>query len=328
MCALLDPFGRKLEYLRVSVVDSCNLRCFYCRPSHACRPHSVRGEMTREDLVRVVTAGQAVGIRKVRLTGGEPLIRRDIVELVRDIAQIPGIDDLSLTTNGTLLEKLAAPLSAAGLKRVNISLDSLEDRNFEQITCGGKLQSILDGIDAAFAARLTPVKLNMVVMKGLNEHEVENFARLTIERDIQVRFIEYMPMLGQEETWQRYYLSFQEIMALCKKIAPLQLLPEETLSGPARYFRFQGAVGTVGFVTPVSQHFCADCNRLRLTADGKIKPCLFAADEIDLRPALAVGADLKPLFTEAAARKPANSETSPAARGATCGPLGMVEIGG
>ncbi|MBT9167407.1 MAG: GTP 3',8-cyclase [Syntrophomonadaceae bacterium] len=328
MCALLDPFGRKLEYLRVSVVDSCNLRCFYCRLSHACRPHSVKGEMTREDLVRVVAAGRAVGIRKVRLTGGEPLIRRDIVELVRDIAQISGIDDLSLTTNGTLLKKLAAPLSAAGLKRVNISLDSLEDRNFAQITCGGKLQSILDGIDAAFAARLTPVKLNMVAMKGLNEHEVENFARLTIERDIQVRFIEYMPMLGQEETWQRYYLSSQEIMVLCKKIAPLQLLPEETLSGPARYFRFQGAVGTVGFITPVSQHFCADCNRLRLTADGKIKPCLFAADEIDLRPALAAGADLKPLFMEAAARKPANLKTSPAARGATCGPLGMVEIGG
>lgn len=328
MCALLDPFGRKLEYLRVSVVDGCNLRCFYCRPGNACKSRSARGEMTRENIVRTVVAGQAVGIRKVRLTGGEPLIREDIVELVRDIAQIPGIEDLSLTTNGTLLKKLAAPLAAAGLKRVNISLDSLEDRNFAQITSGGKLQATLDGIDAAFIAGLTPVKLNMVVMRGLNDHEVEKFALLTIERDIQVRFIEYMPMLGQEERWQQHYLPSRETRALCKKIAPLQMLPEETLSGPARCFRLQGAVGMVGFITPVSQHFCADCNRLRLTSDGKIKPCLFAADEIDLRPALAAGADLRPLFAEAAARKPANAETSPAAMGATCGPLGMVEIGG
>lgn len=328
MSALVDPYGRKLEYLRVSVVDSCNLRCFYCRPGDTCKPRSVRGQMSRENIVRAVSAAAAVGIRKIRLTGGEPLIRKDIVELVRDIAQIPGIDDLSLTTNGTLLKTLAAPLAQAGLKRVNISLDSLDGHNFTQITCGGQLQATLDGIDAAFDFGLTPVKINMVVMKGLNDHEVENFARLTLDRDIHIRFIEYMPMLGQEEAWQQHYLPSREIMALCERVAVMEPLPEEDLNGPAKNYRFTGAVGMLGFITPISQHFCSNCNRLRLTSDGKIKPCLFSSDEIDLQAALLGGAELEPLFAEAAARKPANSEVSPASRGGACGPQGMVEIGG
>ena len=327
MAVLLDPFGRKLEYLRVSVVDSCNLRCFYCKPGDACKPRRVRGQLSRERIVQAVQAAAEAGIRKVRLTGGEPLIRKDIVELVHDIARIPGIDDLSLTTNGTLLAALAQPLAQAGLKRVNISLDSLDVANFEQITCGGRLQAVLDGIDAAFAAGLSPVKINMVVMKGLNEHEVENFARLTENRNLLIRFIEYMPMLGQEENWKKHYIPSNEIMALCENVAPMESLPEEDLNGPARNFRYPGAVGMLGFITPVSQHFCSDCNRLRLTSDGKLKPCLFSDDEIDLLPALTEGGDLQRLYREAAAKK-ANSESSPAALGATCGPRGMVEIGG
>jgi GTP 3',8-cyclase len=325
---LLDPYGRKLEYLRVSVVDSCNLRCFYCRPGDACKPRSVRGQLKRAHIVRALEAAAAAGIRKVRLTGGEPLVRRDIVELVRDISRIPGIEDLSLTTNGTLLKELAVPLAAAGLKRVNISLDSLDGNNFREITCGGQLQATLDGIEAAFAAGLTPIKINMVVMKGINDHEVENFARMTLHRDIHVRFIEYMPMLGQEENWTRHYLPSQEIMALCGQAGAMEPLPEEDLNGPARNFRYRNAVGMLGFITPVSQHFCANCNRLRLTSDGKLKPCLFSADEIDLMPALLSGADLEPLYQEAASHKPAHGQDSPAARGATCGPRGMVEIGG
>jgi cyclic pyranopterin phosphate synthase len=328
MAVLLDPFGRKLEYLRVSVVDSCNLRCFYCKPGDACKPRSVRGQLSREHIVQAVQAAAEAGIRKVRLTGGEPLVRKDIVELVHDIARVPGIDDLSLTTNGTLLAALAQPLAQAGLKRVNISLDSLEVANFEQITCGGRLQTVLDGIDAAFAAGLSPVKINMVAMKELNEHEVENFARLTENRNIHIRFIEYMPMLGQEESWKKHYIPSSEIMALCENVAPMESLPEEDLNGPARNFRYPGAIGMLGFITPVSQHFCSDCNRLRLTSDGKLKPCLFSDDEIDLLPALTEGGDLQRLYREAAAKKPANSESSPAAQGATCGPRGMLEIGG
>jgi GTP 3',8-cyclase len=328
MGTLVDPYGRKLEYLRVSVVDSCNLRCFYCRPGDACKPRSVRGQLKRENIVRVVTAAAEAGIRKVRLTGGEPLVRKDIVELVRDIAHVPGIEDLSLTTNGTLLKALAVPLAAAGLKRVNISLDSLDVHSFAEITCGGQLQATLDGIQAAFDAGLTPIKINMVVMKGLNDHEVENFARMTHERNIHIRFIEYMPMLGQEEVWKKHYLPSDEIMALCRQAGPMDPLPEEDLNGPARNFRYPGAVGMLGFITPVSQHFCANCNRLRLTSDGKLKPCLFSADEIDLRPALHAGSDLAPFFKEAAEKKPAHGENAPAAQGSTCGPRGMVEIGG
>lgn len=328
MSALIDSFGRKLEYLRVSVVDSCNLRCFYCRPGEACKPRSVRGQLKRENIVRAVEAAAAAGIRKVRLTGGEPLVRKDIVELVSDIAAIEGIEDLSLTTNGTLLKELAGPLAQAGLKRVNISLDSLDGHNFEQITCGGQLQATLNGIDAAFSVGLTPVKINMVVMKGLNDHEVENFARLSLERDIHIRFIEYMPMFGQEETWKKHYLSSREIMTLCEQVAEMESLPEEDLRGPAKNFRYPGAVGMLGFITPVSQHFCSSCNRLRLTSDGKLRPCLFSKDEIDLLPALLAGQDLRPLYEEAAAKKPAHSEASPAAQGAACGPQGMIEIGG
>lgn len=328
MAQLIDPFGRKLEYLRVSVVDSCNLRCFYCRPGEGCKPREVREQLSRQQIVRAVAAGAAAGIRKVRLTGGEPLMRRDITELVRDIAAISGIDDISLTTNGTLLAGLAGPLADAGLKRVNISLDSLDRNNFAEITCGGKLQATLDGIDAAFAAGLTPVKLNMVVMKGQNDHEIENFARLTLERDLNVRFIEYMPMLGQEDNWRKHYLPSEEIMARCSKVAPMEALPDEDLTGPAKGYRYQGAVGRLGFITPVSQHFCAQCNRLRLTSDGKLKPCLFSGEEIDLAPALAGGEDVVPYFREAAMRKPEHADASPAAQGGSCGPRGMVEIGG
>lgn len=328
MAVLLDSYGRKLEYLRVSVVDSCNLRCFYCTPKDSCKPRKVKKPMDRNMIVRAVRGAAEAGIRKVRLTGGEPLMRKDIVELVKEISQIPGIVDLSLTTNGTMLEKLAKPLADAGLKRVNISLDSLDGEKFNQITRGGNLHTTLAGIDAAFEAGLRPVKLNMVVMKGINDHEVEDFARLTIEREVHVRFIEYMPMLGQEELWHAHYLPNSVIMQSCAKVAPLIPLPDDDFHGPARNYRFEGAKGSLGFITPVSRHFCEQCNRLRLTCDGKLRPCLFSSDEVDLLPALQSGQDLVPYFKKAVSIKPALSETSPAAMGSTCGPRGMVDIGG
>jgi GTP 3',8-cyclase len=255
-------------------------------------------------------------------------MRRDIVRLTAEIARIPGIDDLSLTTNGTKLAQLASPLAAAGLKRVNISLDSLDGHNFNQITRGGKLRVTLNGIEAAFDAGLLPVKINMVVMKGINDHEIEQFARLTLERNIHVRFIEYMPMLGQEESWRTHYLPTSEIMARCSAISRLEPLADDDFHGPARNFRFGAATGRLGFITPVSRHFCEQCNRLRLTSDAKLRPCLFSEVQVDLMPALRKGEDLLPLYLEAARLKPAFSETSPAALGSTCGPRGMVEIGG
>lgn len=328
MAVLLDPFGRKLEYLRVSVIDSCNLRCFYCHPGDSCKPRSVRDQMDRNQIVRVVSEAVAAGIRKVRLTGGEPLVRKDIVALVQEISAIPGIEDLSLTTNGSMLAELAEPLAANGLNRVNISLDSLDKDNFNHITRGGLLQATLNGIDSAIESGLTPVKINMVVINGINDHEVANFARMTLDRDIHVRFIEYMPMRGQEESWRKHYLASSSIIALCRNISPLLPLPEEDIHGPARNFRFANAAGSLGFITPVSQHFCADCNRLRLTSDGKLKPCLFSNEEVDLMPALLAGDNLTPLFQAAAKQKPQYTNTSPAASGSSCGPSGMVEIGG
>lgn len=328
MSVLLDSYGRKLEYLRISVIDSCNLRCFYCRPVASCRPSGAHRQLPRELIVRAVMGAASAGIRKVRITGGEPLMRRDIVRLVGEIAAVRGIADLSMTTNGSKLAVLAKPLAAAGLNRVNISLDSLDGGNFRKITRGGILQATVRGIEAAFSAGLRPVKINMVVMKEINDHEVERFARMTLERDLQVRFIEYMPMLGQEDSWRRHYLPTEEIMARCAKVAPLSLMSDDDFHGPARNFMLEGAVGRLGFITPVSRHFCAGCNRLRLTSDGRLKPCLFSQEEVDLVPALKNGADLLPLFREAAMLKPAVSEISPAALGAGCGPRSMVEIGG
>jgi cyclic pyranopterin phosphate synthase len=325
---LLDTCGRKIEYLRVSVVDSCNLRCFYCSPDDSCKPRRAKAIPDREKLVRVTGVAVSLGIRKIRLTGGEPLLRPDITGLVRDIAAIPGITDLSLTTNGSKLARLAGPLAEAGLKRVNISLDSLNGQNFSNITRGGRLQSTLSGIKAAFAAGLLPVKINVVVMRGINDHEIEDFARMTMDRDIHVRFIEYMPMLGQEDPWRKHYLPSSEIIARCAALAPLIPLPDADFHGPARNYRYHGTTGRLGFITPVSRHFCRQCNRLRLTSDGKLRPCLFSKVEVDLAPALNSGADLIPFFHEAARQKPAAPEQSPAARGSQLGPRGMVEIGG
>ncbi|MCR3922271.1 MAG: GTP 3',8-cyclase MoaA [Firmicutes bacterium] len=328
MATLVDPIGRKIEYLRVSVVDSCNLHCFYCSPKEACRPRTVRDQLSKEQIIRVIAAAAELGIRKIRLTGGEPLIRKDIVEIVRDVAQINGIEDLSLTTNGTLLAQLAKPLKEAGLKRVNISLDSLDETNFATITHGGDIKTTLTGIDAAVEVGLTPIKINMVVIKDVNDHEIESFARMTLEKDIHVRFIEYMPLLGQEASWKQHFLSSAEIMSYCASVAELEALPEDDAHGPAKNYKFAGAKGILGFITPISQHFCATCNRLRLTSDGKIKPCLFAEDVVDLMPALIAGQNLHPLFLEAVSRKPLHEDISPASLGGVFGPQGMVDIGG
>jgi cyclic pyranopterin phosphate synthase len=196
------------------------------------------------------------------------------------------------------------------------------------IAGGGNLQGTLDGIDAASAAGLAPIKLNMVVLRDLNDHEIEDFAKLTFHRDIMVRFIEYVPMFGQENNWLKHYIPSEEIMIRCSRIAPMKALPEEHLAGPAKGYHFAGAVGWFGFITPISQHFCSQCNRLRLTSDGKLKPCLFSGEEIDLVPALASGGDVVRHFREAAMRKPEQADASPASQGASCGPRGMVEIGG
>ena len=305
--ACLDAFNRPISYLRVSVTDRCNLRCVYCMPPEGVpwRPHE---EILRyEEIETIVRAAAELGINKVRLTGGEPLVRKGLVDLVRMLARIPGIDDLAMTTNGTLLARYAEELKAAGLKRVNVSLDTLRPERFRRITRLGELSDTLEGIAAAKKAGLVPVKINTVVIRGLNDDEVVDFARLTVEGDWHVRFIEVMP-LGDNAEWAgNGYVPMDEVRARIEGELG-ELIPAKMRgSGPARYYRLPGAKGTVGFITPISEHFCHRCNRLRLTADGRLRPCLLSDYEIDLRTPLRRGAsaeEIKALIIEGIRNKP------------------------
>ncbi len=311
----LDSFNRPISYLRVSVTDRCNLRCVYCMPPEGI-PWCPHEEILRyEEIEMIVRAAAELGISKVRLTGGEPLARLGLVDLVAMLTRVPGIDDLAMTTNGILLARYAEELKAAGLKRVNVSLDTLRPERFRHITRLGKLSDALKGITAARAAGLVPVKVNTVVIRGLNDDEVVDFARLTYapllaggEGGGHVRFIEVMP-LGNNADWAgNGYMPMDEVREKIErelgKLIPTRLRDG---SGPARYYRLSGAQGTVGFITPISEHFCYQCNRLRLTADGKLRPCLLSDYEIDLRMPLRQGAtieDIKRLIVAAMRAKP------------------------
>jgi len=284
-----DSYGRRIDYLRISVTDRCNLRCIYCMPSEGVKPVRYKEILTYEEVIRIVKIATTLGIRKVRLTGGEPLARKNITFLIASLKNIEGIENLSLTTNGVLLEKYAEELARAGLDRVNVSLDSLRVDRYAEITRGGSLDVVLRGIEKAERVGLKPVKINMVPIRGFNDDEIEDFARLTLQKSYQVRFIEFMP-IGAKEIWSPdKYIPVNEIMSIVERIAPL--IPVKVRkSGPARYFRFDGAPGVVGFINAVSHQFCRECNRLRLTADGKLRPCLFSETEIDLKTPLRSGA--------------------------------------
>jgi len=284
-----DQFGRVIDYLRISVTDRCNLRCIYCMPSRGDSPTDHGNLLTYEEIARVSRVAARLGVAKVRITGGEPLTRHDIPSLVELLSRIDGIEDISLTTNGFFLKRLAASLARAGLKRVNISLDSLRSGRYKEITRGGEIHDVLDGIFESERAGLLPLKINMVPMRGINDDEIDDFAYLTMNTHLHVRFIEFMP-IGAKDLWSRdRYISSGEIRESVSKIAPL--IPVKVRrSGPARYFRFEGAAGVIGFISPVTHHFCGSCNRLRLTCEGRIRPCLFSETEIDLRPALRYGA--------------------------------------
>ena len=304
----LDNFNRPISYLRVSVTDRCNLRCVYCMPPEGVYWRSHEKILRYEEIERVVRAAASLGISKVRLTGGEPLVRLGIVDLVRLLARIPGLDDLAMTTNGTLLARHAEELKAAGLKRVNVSLDTLRPKRFRTITRLGELSDTLEGIAAAKEAGLVPVKTNTVVIRGLNDDEVVDFARLTCSSDWHVRFIEVMPV-GDNSDWAgNGYVPMGEARErIERELGELRPAKLAAGSGPARYYRLSGAQGTIGFITPISEHFCYQCNRLRLTADGKLRPCLLSDYEIDLRTPLRQGAtieQIKCLIVEAVRAKP------------------------
>jgi len=326
-----DDFGRAINYLRVSVTDRCNLRCVYCMPAEGIDKQA-HGEILRyEEIALVVRAAAELGVRKVRLTGGEPLARLGLPDLVRMLAAIPGIDDLSMTTNGTLLAHHAQALAAAGLRRVNISLDTLRPERFEQITRHGRLEDVWAGMVAAQTAGLTPIKLNMVVVRGLNDDEIVDLARRTVSDGWHVRFIELMP-IGANVSWAGDgTVPIKEVRGQIEAaLGPLAAVGpgRPTGNGPARYCRLPGVAGTIGFIAAMSEHFGRACNRLRLTADGRLRPCLMSDDELDLRPALRAGADLeavKEMLIQAIRRKPERHrlEEAQAPQGRT-----MSEIGG
>jgi cyclic pyranopterin phosphate synthase len=292
---LTDAFRRPVTYLRISVTDRCNLRCVYCMPESGL-PWIPRAEiLTFEEIARIAEAAAASGVRGLRLTGGEPLVRRDLAHLVRVLAAIPGIDDISLSTNGLLLAEQAEELAAAGLRRVNVSLDTLREDRFFAIARRPGLARVLEGIDAALAAGLAPLKLNCVVMRGQNDDELAAFAELTRRRALYVRFIEVMPVEDNLALQRDAYLSADEILARLEQVDRLEPVPGPGGNGPARYFAFPGALGAVGVISPLSHDYCERCNRVRLTADGRLRLCLFGDYEIDLREPVRAGASREAL---------------------------------
>jgi cyclic pyranopterin phosphate synthase len=303
MTGLSDSFQRPINYLRISVTDRCNLRCFYCMPEKGVPLLPREHLLTYEEIARVAGAAVGLGITKVRLTGGEPLVRAGLVDLVSMLSRIECLDDLSLTTNGLLLADFAPVLKRAGLKRVNVSLDTFDAGRFRLITGGEGLEAVLKGIEVAKEAGLDPVKVNTVVIPGVNDDELLAFGQKSME-GWHVRFIELMPF-GQARSLPALSVS-QMAARLEEAFGPLTLALNRG-GGPARYFRLPGAKGTIGFISPVSQHFCFACNRLRLTAEGKLRPCLLRETEVDLRTPLRVGVsaeELKGIIRKTVAEKP------------------------
>lgn len=291
----IDQFGRKIHYLRISLTDHCNLRCIYCMPEdQTFRPNP---ELMQDDEIALLTRLFAsLGFDKIRLTGGEPTVRNHIVDIVRSIASTPGIQAVSMTTNGILLKKLAQPLAQAGLKRVNVSIDTLDAGKFQRLTRWGKLEDVWDGILAAEQAGMRPVKLNAVVVKGYNEDDVVDLARLTLDRPWQVRFIEMMPFAGVTDVQTGAVITAAQIQQRIEAgVGRLEPSNNGQLDGEARLFRIAGAQGDVGFISSVTAPFCDSCNRARLTADGRLRLCLLRENEVDLLTPLRAGATLEDL---------------------------------
>jgi cyclic pyranopterin phosphate synthase len=300
-----DSLGREIDYLRISVTDRCNHGCIYCVPEESLRRFDEDEILRTGEIERIVRVAMEYGVRKVRLTGGEPLLRSDIFSLVGRIKKI-GVRNLSLTTNGTMLSQMAGPLKEAGLDRVNVSLDTMDPEKYSKITGGVDIEKVYDGIREAESAGLSPVKINIVPIRGINDNEIVDFARLTVETQRHVRFIEFMPS-GRKGLWNKdRCISTQEVMEKVSEIGPLEHLPFRG-RGPSRNYRLRGAEGVIGFISPVSHSFCYSCNRLRINAVGRIRPCLFSSTEIDVGSPLRNGAgedEIKRLFALALKSKP------------------------
>lgn len=350
MKGLIDRYNRKISYLRVSVTDRCNLRCIYCMPPEGIKPLRHEDILRLEEIKRIVRYGIDWGIDKVRITGGEPLVRKKVVYLIEALSNLEGIRDLSMTTNGILLKDYAEDLKNAGLQRINVSLDSLDANKFNRITKVRKLSLVLDGIEEALKRGFEPVKINVVIMKGINDDEVLDFAKMSLDRPLHIRFIEFMPFCKtriytnckakKEATKTRinpvrsktsktsasdeyrrtsngvntnkegaHPFEFVSTSIIRERLKELgELIPAQVRgAGPAKPFRFEKSLGTIGFITPMSEHFCTTCNRLRLTADGRLYPCLFSDYGVDIMGPLRSGAgseEIRELFEDALKNKP------------------------
>lgn len=295
-----DHFGREINYMRLSVTDRCNLRCKYCMPETGVENLGHDKILSFEDIERIVRVAVSLGIHKFRLTGGEPLVRKGIVALVEKLANIDGVFDLAMTTNGSLLKAYASDLKKAGLKRLNISMDTFFEEKYKNITRGGDINDVMDGLDAAVNAGFGTIRFNAVIIRGFNDDEILNFAQLTLNEAFDVRFIELMPIGHAKNNLRNGYVPNSEI----KDKLP-GLVPVKSEDSVAQYFKYPDGIGRIGFISPMSNHFCGSCNKIRLTADGKLKPCLHTNEELDLNSVLKTGDDeaLKKAIREAILNK-------------------------
>ncbi len=306
---LEDPFGRKIEYLRLSVTDRCDFRCFYCLPKGFKNFTQPDSWLTVDEIERLIRVFSELGISKVRLTGGEPLVRKDLPEIVRRLGRLSEIKDLSLSSNASQLARHAETLKANGVSRINISLDTLNKEAFHQIT-QGKLEPVLAGLMAAKQVGMNPIKINMVVMKGVNEHEIADMVQFCLEHDFTLRFIETMPVGDTGKSATDRFVSLQQVRADLEQVYDLEPAAMRG-AGPASYVRIKDTNLRIGFITPMSQHFCATCNRVRLSVEGTLYLCLGKHDNLELRPLLREGhsdAQLKDAILQAIARKPERHE--------------------
>jgi cyclic pyranopterin phosphate synthase len=300
-----DQFGRSIEYLRISVTDRCNFRCVYCMPAEGLAWLPKQEILSYEEITEVVRQLAPLGLRRLRITGGEPTIRPDLPQLIAMLRAVDGIEDIALSTNGAKLPAMAADLKAAGLDRVNISADSLRQDRIVAIARRDLKFEPVAAFEAALAAGLEPVKVNVVVMRGLNDDEVEDFARLTLTLPIHVRFIELMPVGEMAHLTDAHIVPSEDVLARVATLGPLEAAGGPARgNGPAKYYRLQGAAGSVGVITPMTHTYCGDCNRVRLTADGRLRTCLYGDHEVNLREPLRAGLGLEPLFVQALAEKP------------------------
>jgi cyclic pyranopterin phosphate synthase len=328
---LIDSFGREINYIRLSVTDRCNLRCVYCVPETYTRFSPASEILSYEEIFRLISTFAELGVTSVRVTGGEPLVRQSIDKLINRLSQIDGISDIALSSNAVLLGRLVGRLKETGLNRVNISLDTLDPAKFSKITRNGRLENVMAGVNAAVSSQLFPVKLNVVVAKGMNEEEIGDFVKLTVDRPIHVRFIEIMPMGETDFFSADRWISLEEIMKRAQPLEPLQAEDWPPGYGPARYYRRPGAAGSVGFISALGHRSCSTCNRMRLTARGILFPCLDSSEGTDLKTALRSGAtqeEIKGLIRQTVEKKPERHFMRERYNKLSTSPRYMCQIGG